>query len=502
MKPTPDDLRTLIREALVLHGTGAYVLTYWQREARDGGLSPLDAAALVTEVSRQVNDNRVLLDNIAGRARRLARNQFNGQLTPDDLRLLSTAAQPLGLSAEFVRDRWMPALFAVPATPAEPVVPAPTPAPQLVPPVSMPIVIDWLVPADAPDHDQPVLAVHAPAPPEPPKAPTVLPTPPEPAPSPTLPAQPTVPAAAPVQPVAPTPVAPADPYSALVNREPMRPVAPSQPVKPFWETTGGIVGLAVLVTVLLIGGILFIGRSDKGTDSVDSSTTGRILSRQMGYRWTVGMSRMLLLGVNATVRPMVALRGPVSRKDQWAEHVTENLADKSYEWRASFANLPVGLYRVTATLPETKSGRAITVIGYVKLDKTPPTQEAAVSKTRPATDPEPQPIATTKPVQDVPAEPEPAPAKPAKNPYRVQPEPDLPTQDDMSKPDKILSERGQYGEQAAQRNGKWGLWRNKTWMIQPIYDDISLFRDRRAVVTLAGQTFDIDYFGSRIRDSQ
>jgi hypothetical protein len=65
---------------------------------------------------------------------------------------------------------------------------------------------------------------------------------------------------------------------------------------------------------------------------------------------------------------------------------------------------------------------------------------------------------------------------------------------------RILPERGQYGEQAAQKNGRWGLWRDGKWMIQPLYDDIGLFHDRRAAVTLDKQTFEIDYFGSRIRE--
>ncbi len=467
-----DDLRDLIQDEFILTGSSPDRLTHWQEQVRNRGLSPLEAAFFVSDISRQVNEIRDPVDAIADQARALAAARPNGQLIANDLNLLIGAAKPLGLSAEFVRDRWLPTILATSKPQPSPAQPMPVPTPSVVAP-NAPIVIDWLIPPGAPKPDLPTLAVHTPP----------APTPPAPVATPSTPIS--SPTSLSAQPPSPTLPSLADPYASLVMQQPVQPVATA---RPFWETTSGIVVLAILLIGALVGGMLLLTKPKSATSNVTSSEPGRILSRQMGYRFVGQPARSLRIGVNATTQPMVSLTGPVSRAEQLANHQTSTLADKSYEWQAAFDNLPAGLYRVVATLPATQSGRAITVSGYVSLTNTDDVVEALVSKTRPL---------PTEPLAEKPTST--AVQKERSDPVLTEKPPIAPT---TGLPDNIQSERGQYGERAAQRNGKWGLWRNGAWMIEPMYDDISLFRNRRAVVHRAGQTYDIDYFGNRIRDDQ
>ena len=66
--------------------------------------------------------------------------------------------------------------------------------------------------------------------------------------------------------------------------------------------------------------------------------------------------------------------------------------------------------------------------------------------------------------------------------------------------DKLLGDVGQYGERPARKDGQWGLWRNRKWMILPVYDEISVYRDGRARVTVNGNSYDLDSNGDRIRE--
>lgn len=65
--------------------------------------------------------------------------------------------------------------------------------------------------------------------------------------------------------------------------------------------------------------------------------------------------------------------------------------------------------------------------------------------------------------------------------------------------EELRDQVGQYKEQPAMKKGKWGLWRNEKWFIKPIYDDITVFEDGRATVTLGGASFAIDRYGNRVR---
>lgn len=65
--------------------------------------------------------------------------------------------------------------------------------------------------------------------------------------------------------------------------------------------------------------------------------------------------------------------------------------------------------------------------------------------------------------------------------------------------DELLDDVGQYGERPARKDGQWGLWRKGKWMILPVYDEIEVYRDGRAHVTINGNSYDLDRQGDRIR---
>lgn len=76
-----------------------------------------------------------------------------------------------------------------------------------------------------------------------------------------------------------------------------------------------------------------------------------------------------------------------------------------------------------------------------------------------------------------------------------------PIEDSVKPPkkyDRLLETTGQFGEQPAKLGRKWGLWRDNDWMIYPIYDDITTFRDGRATVVRNGRTYEIDEKGNPV----
>ncbi|KAB7732523.1 hypothetical protein F5984_00745 [Rudanella paleaurantiibacter] len=115
-----------------------------------------------------------------------------------------------------------------------------------------------------------------------------------------------------------------------------------------------------------------------------------------------------------------------------------------------------------------------------KREKAKRTSEAVTSNESEATD---------EPMREPKTAPEPAPTE-------------KPVVVEESKPDKkydqVLATTGDFGERPARLGRKWGLWRDNNWMIFPIYDDITVFRDGRATVVRNGRTYDIDDKGNPV----
>ena len=71
---------------------------------------------------------------------------------------------------------------------------------------------------------------------------------------------------------------------------------------------------------------------------------------------------------------------------------------------------------------------------------------------------------------------------------------------DAYKPyDELLNDVGQYGERQARKGNQWGLWRSGKWLIDPDYDDITVFNNGRATVTNNGHSYEVDRFGERVK---
>ena len=71
--------------------------------------------------------------------------------------------------------------------------------------------------------------------------------------------------------------------------------------------------------------------------------------------------------------------------------------------------------------------------------------------------------------------------------------------DDYKPYDELLNDVGQYGERQARKGNQWGLWRSGKWLINPDYDDITVFDKDRATITNNGHSYEINRFGERVK---
>ncbi len=65
--------------------------------------------------------------------------------------------------------------------------------------------------------------------------------------------------------------------------------------------------------------------------------------------------------------------------------------------------------------------------------------------------------------------------------------------------DQLLDDVGQYGERPAQKDGRWGLYRRGKWLIRPEYEQIEVYSEGRAKVSINGNSYYLDRYGDRIR---
>lgn len=87
-----------------------------------------------------------------------------------------------------------------------------------------------------------------------------------------------------------------------------------------------------------------------------------------------------------------------------------------------------------------------------------------------------------------------------KVPPDVDPDPPKPVLPENRPYDTIKDEVGQFGEHAASKGDKWGLWLKGQWLIEPDYDEIDVFRNDKARVRLNAQRFDINQGNMQIRE--
>lgn len=104
---TETELTDRLREAIVLDGPDVWRTNGYLQDAQQAGLSLTDALKRATEISQEVANNSLLFQNIQARIARLAQPS-RAHLIDQDLNQIVNAAASLKLSADFVRNRWVP----------------------------------------------------------------------------------------------------------------------------------------------------------------------------------------------------------------------------------------------------------------------------------------------------------------------------------------------------------------------------------------------------------
>ncbi|WP_254448549.1 hypothetical protein [Spirosoma rhododendri] len=177
---TETELTDQLREQLILNGPDAWQSGDFLYRADQLGLSDDDARKRALAVRDEVLANTLLLEQIRVRISRLI-EPSRVHLYEQDLSKILNAAGSVGLSADFVRNRWIPAEKAR-LSPVPPIVPIetraesepPTPEPTVVEPsrpVSVPPVIEL------PPLEEPLAPVVVPEPVAVRPAPVVVPEP-------------------------------------------------------------------------------------------------------------------------------------------------------------------------------------------------------------------------------------------------------------------------------------------------------------------------------------
>ena len=168
---TETELTDRLREAIVLNGPDVWRSNGYLQDAQQAGLSLADALKRAAEISQEVANNTLLFDNIQTRIARLAQPS-RSHLIEQDLHQIVNAATSLKLSADFVRNQWVPTVLQRLATAAAPQ-PAPVvavqpvleptpeppviPEPQILPPIAPPVVVEPVVlPTSKPEVKQSV----------------------------------------------------------------------------------------------------------------------------------------------------------------------------------------------------------------------------------------------------------------------------------------------------------------------------------------------------------
>eukprot|EP01098_Paradermamoeba_levis_P014789 TRINITY_DN7224_c0_g1_i2.p1 TRINITY_DN7224_c0_g1~~TRINITY_DN7224_c0_g1_i2.p1 ORF type:complete len:301 (+),score=-50.11 TRINITY_DN7224_c0_g1_i2:647-1549(+) len=172
---TETELTDRLREAIVLDGPDVWRTNGYLQDAQQAGLSLTDALKRATEISQEVANNNLLFQNIQARIARLAQPS-RAHLIDQDLNQIVNAATSLKLSADFVRNRWVPLVLqrlAPPSIPkpAEPTIIA-TP-PPVATPTAKPDLFEELIKQEPelPKPEPPRVTVSAPMPVIPPVVP-------------------------------------------------------------------------------------------------------------------------------------------------------------------------------------------------------------------------------------------------------------------------------------------------------------------------------------------
>jgi outer membrane biosynthesis protein TonB len=176
MQPmTETELTDRLRETIVLDGPAAWQGTSYLQDAQVAGIPLATALKKAAEISQEVSNNDILIQNIKKRIARLALPS-RSHLIQQDLHQIVNAAASLNLSPDFVRNRWVPAVLqqqviqtAPPVieqepTPAKPVTPEPEPVISIPEPTPVPEPVRQPEPSAPAPKLEPAITVTQPAP--------------------------------------------------------------------------------------------------------------------------------------------------------------------------------------------------------------------------------------------------------------------------------------------------------------------------------------------------
>lgn len=445
-------LQERIKEEIVLR-RGQVKERHWRQtglpeEAAREGISAEDFRRLVNEVSRQIN-----FEKLADLRRRLedalsAPPQYQlHQTQTDDF---VAEAERMGLSNSFVRDRWIPQLIAdlkqtasvAPEAVTPPPAAPPVPETPASPPTAPPIQAPDLGPAARPTAARPddAAAVRA-------RVKTIL-----------------------------------DEYEGHITARELRLLFRAMP------TDENVLSEEVLA-------YLSANFYASVSEPVGNNLTEKILSTDWRHlSWWDKEPEPAPAPVVEPVRAYVPPTPPPQRPAPTPPPAPpqSSLSSNAGVWGAVFA-VSVLLILYLLIKPNAKNKNTET-------DEDRPGRSEQVEETRASKRKREKAKRTSEPVTSSESE---ATDEPAREPRTV-PEP-TPTEKPVveeSKPDKkydqVLATTGDFGERPARLGRKWGLWRDNDWMIFPIYDDITVFRDGRATVVRNGRTYDIDEKGNPV----
>lgn len=469
---TETELTDRLREAIVLDGPDVWRTNGYLQDAQQAGLSLTDALKRATEISQEVANNNLLFQNIQARITRLAQPS-RAHLIDQDLNQIVNAATSLKLSADFVRNRWVP------------------------------LVLQRLAPPSAPKPVEPTIVVTAPAVAAPVTEPDNVfgdliksePEPPKPEPQ-----KITVRDPEPIKsPAAPPPVVVEQPAE-----EPSYSLHEPQPIVRSFTATPARVHKGQSVTLAWeVENLLAVTIDDLG-EGLSPNNRGWVKpSKSTDYTLFDANNNPL-----STVRVDVI---PRDRSGIYGVLFAMALLAIIY-WFIKSSNSrspepkPKRKTEQTPTSRQKEQPTEVTTVSHQEPDKEPPSSEATDTPTVAPSDPT---VASTdvpntkdktvsKPVADKPtlSEPETKPATPAdarQGKYE---------EAFGNKPyDKVELGTDDHGWRRARSKGRWGyINEDDEWVIQPEFEAVTPFRGNTAAVFLNGQLMTINRNGEQVRN--
>ncbi len=471
---TETEITDRLREAIVLNGPDIWRSNGYLQDAQQAGLSLADAIKRATEITQEVDNNKLLFQNIQARIARLSQPSRH-QLIEQDLNQIINAASSLKLSADFVRNQWVPTVLAQITASKQP---APT-QPTIVPPALT--VIEPVV--STPDTFEELIE----------SEPEII--------------EPNVPAAEPVRPfsppVEPTPVRPVTPPPPVVE-QPVKPSGPPEPAPVVRSFTATPARVRKGQPVTLDGDV-------ENLLAVTIDDLGEGLSpKNRGWVKPTKTAEYTLFDANDN--PLSTVRVEVIPPDRSGVYgVLFALAllaviywfIKSNNARESAPPTKRKPEQTTRSQPNDQPTRKTRV--SQKKTEPEPTSEASDTRIKPTS----EPIAS---VPDVKKKVEPPISKPVEqttSPAEPAIKPSTPADARQGKYeesfgdkpyDKVELGTDERGWRRARYKGRWGyINEDDEWVIKPEYEAVTPFRGNTAAVFLNGQLMTINRAGEQIK---